>query len=69
MPSQSTMDLFADGAKGQKSRALFRAVILVLIAAAAVSSRLFSVIREFLPTWSPASVYACGVGIGKELES
>ncbi|KAJ2906102.1 putative Glycosyltransferase Family 66 [Zalerion maritima] len=40
------MDLFAEGAKGQNARTLFRAVILCFIAAAAISSRLFSVILD-----------------------
>lgn len=38
--------LLSPSAKGNNSRALLRVIILVLIAAAAVSSRLFSVIRK-----------------------
>lgn len=38
--------LLSPSTKGQNSRALFRVIILGLIAAAAISSRLFSVIRK-----------------------
>lgn len=38
--------LLSPSVKGQNSRALFRVVILGLIAAAAIASRLFSVIRK-----------------------
>lgn len=38
--------VLSGGAQGQNSRALFRVVILGLIAAAAIASRLFSVIRK-----------------------
>lgn len=38
--------VLSNSPQGQKSRALFRVVILSLIAAAAIASRLFSVIRE-----------------------
>jgi dolichyl-diphosphooligosaccharide---protein glycosyltransferase len=38
-------DIFLKGKSGQSTRSLLRVIILVTIAAAAVSSRLFSVIR------------------------
>ena len=38
-------DVFLHGESGKSTRALLRVIILVTIAAAAVSSRLFSVIR------------------------
>lgn len=44
--SAGSSTLFSGGAQGQNSRALLRVIILVLIAGAAVASRLFSVIRE-----------------------
>ncbi|RKU43795.1 oligosaccharyl transferase stt3 subunit [Coniochaeta pulveracea] len=43
--TNSSLDLLAGGGKGKSSRTLLRVVILLLIAGAAVSSRLFSVIR------------------------
>jgi dolichyl-diphosphooligosaccharide---protein glycosyltransferase len=44
MASQAS-DLFLRGETGKSTRSLLRVVILVTIAAAAVASRLFSVIR------------------------
>lgn len=44
MASQA-MDPLIKGTSGEKSRTLIRVVILCIVAAAAVSSRLFSVIR------------------------
>jgi dolichyl-diphosphooligosaccharide--protein glycosyltransferase len=44
MASQAS-DLFLRGESGKSTRSLLRVVILVTIAAAAVASRLFSVIR------------------------
>ncbi|KAL1870292.1 hypothetical protein VTK73DRAFT_2667 [Phialemonium thermophilum] len=40
-----SLDLFAGGGKGRNTRTLLRVVILCFIAAAAIASRLFSVIR------------------------
>jgi dolichyl-diphosphooligosaccharide--protein glycosyltransferase len=44
--SAGVSTLLSGSSQGQNTRALFRVVILVLIAGAAVASRLFSVIRE-----------------------
>lgn len=41
----STSDFFLQGHSGRNVRGLLRVVILVTIAAAAIASRLFSVIR------------------------
>lgn len=43
--SSSSLDLLASGGRGKSSRTLLRVVILLFIAGAAISSRLFSVIR------------------------
>ncbi|KAB5530442.1 glycosyltransferase family 66 protein [Coniochaeta sp. 2T2.1] len=43
--SSSSLDLLASGGRGKSSRTLLRVVILLVIAGAAVASRLFSVIR------------------------
>lgn len=45
--------LLSGSSQGQNTRALFRVIILVLIAGAAVASRLFSVIREYTCLASP----------------
>lgn len=45
----STMDPFLQGTSGRNTRGLLRIIILVLIAAASVSSRLFSVISREIP--------------------
>lgn len=42
------LDPLVKGSSGEKSRTLIRVVILCIVAAAAVSSRLFSVIRMHL---------------------
>jgi hypothetical protein len=44
--TNSSLDLLAGGGRGKSSRTLLRVVILLLIAGAAVASRLFSVIRK-----------------------
>ena len=46
MASGSILDPFLQGGSSKSTRTLFRVVILGTIAAAAVSSRLFSVIRR-----------------------
>ncbi|KAL4951620.1 Oligosaccharyl transferase STT3 subunit-domain-containing protein [Aspergillus filifer] len=43
--AESTLDVLLKGSSGRSARGLLRTIILVTIAAAAVSSRLFSVIR------------------------
>jgi len=43
----SSLDALLKGSSGRNTRGLLRVIILVTIAAAAVSSRLFSVIRTF----------------------
>lgn len=43
------ISLVADGIRSQNTRSALRVVVLFLIAAAAVASRLFSVIRAFVP--------------------
>ena len=43
--AESPVDVLLKGSSGRSARGLLRIVILVTIAAAAVSSRLFSVIR------------------------
>jgi hypothetical protein len=43
----SSLDVLLKGSSGRNMRGLLRVIILVTIAAAAVSSRLFSVIRMF----------------------
>jgi hypothetical protein len=43
----SSLDVLLKGSSGRNTRGLLRVIILVTIAAAAVSSRLFSVIRKF----------------------
>jgi dolichyl-diphosphooligosaccharide---protein glycosyltransferase len=45
MLATSGIDPFLEGNTGRNTRGLLRIIILCLIAAAAVSSRLFSVIR------------------------
>lgn len=51
--SAGTLDIF--GSKGESIRTLLRVIILFLIAGAAISSRLFSVIRESAKTLRGAS--------------
>lgn len=51
--SAGVSTLLSGSSQGQNTRALFRVVILVLIAGAAVASRLFSVIREYTRLASP----------------
>ena len=46
MASQA-VDPLVKGTSGEKSRTLIRVVILCIVAAAAVASRLFSVIRRY----------------------
>lgn len=46
--ADSSVDVFLKGSSGQSARGMLRIIILVTIAAAAVSSRLFSVIRMYL---------------------
>ena len=45
LPSKQSTDMFFKGETGRNTRGLLRLIILVTIAAAAVASRLFSVIR------------------------
>ena len=45
MAQSSPLDVLLKGSSGQSTRGLLRIVILITIAAAAVASRLFSVIR------------------------
>ena len=47
MSSPNPMRPFLEGHSGRNTRSLLRIVILCTIAAAAVASRLFSVIREY----------------------
>ena len=47
------MDPLVKGSGGEKSRTLIRVVILCIVAAAAVASRLFSVIRK---SWATQSI-------------
>lgn len=51
--AESSLDVLLKGSSGRNTRGLLRIIILITIAAAAVSSRLFSVIRMqdnlFLP--------------------
>lgn len=47
MAKFSSLDVLLKGSSGQSTRGLLRIVILLTIAAAAVASRLFSVIRTF----------------------
>lgn len=55
--SAGSSTLFSGDTQGQNSRALLRVIILVLIAGAAIASRLFSVIRESTHfAWSPAGL-------------
>lgn len=53
MAESSPLDVLLKGSSGRSTRGLLRIVILLTIAAAAVASRLFSVIRM----WLPASGY------------
>lgn len=46
--ADSPVDVLLKGSSGRSARGLLRIIILVTIAAAAVSSRLFSVIRMCL---------------------
>jgi len=43
--AQSSLDVLLKGSSGRNTRGLLRIIILLTIAAAAVASRLFSVIR------------------------
>ncbi len=43
----AAFDHFLQGSSGKSTRGLLRIIILLTIAAAAVSARLFSVIREY----------------------
>ena len=45
--SANSLDLLASGGKARNTRTLLRVVILCFIAAAAIASRLFSVIRKY----------------------
>lgn len=45
MAQSSPLDVLLKGSSGQSTRGLLRIIILITIAAAAVASRLFSVIR------------------------
>lgn len=47
MAKFSSLDVLLKGSSGQSTRGLLRIIILLTIAAAAVASRLFSVIRMF----------------------
>jgi dolichyl-diphosphooligosaccharide--protein glycosyltransferase len=44
--AQSSLDVLLKGSSGKSTRGLLRIIILLTIAAAAVASRLFSVIRK-----------------------
>lgn len=46
--AQSSLDVLLKGSSGRNTRGLLRIIILLTIAAAAVASRLFSVIRMCL---------------------
>lgn len=46
--ADASVDVLLKGSSGKSTRGLLRIIILVTIAAAAVSSRLFSVIRMFM---------------------
>jgi dolichyl-diphosphooligosaccharide--protein glycosyltransferase len=45
--AQSSLDVLLKGSSGRNTRGLLRVIILCTIAAAAVASRLFSVIRKY----------------------
>lgn len=47
MAEPSSLDVLLKGSSGRNTRGLLRIIILLTIAAAAVASRLFSVIRMF----------------------
>lgn len=47
MPLSSSIDPFFEGDTGRNTRGILRLIILCTIAAAAVASRLFSVISKF----------------------
>lgn len=53
MAKFSSLDVLLKGSSGQSTRGLLRIVILLTIAAAAVASRLFSVIRMSLKQLLP----------------
>lgn len=71
--SAGVSTLLSGSSQGQNTRALFRVVILVLIAGAAVASRLFSVIRESTCLASPmklchVSSMACNIESSNQLK-
>lgn len=47
MASLAAVDVFTKGESGKNTRGVLRVIILCLIAAAAIASRLFSVISKF----------------------
>ena len=55
MTSLGSFDTYLKGDTGRSARTLLRTIILLTIAAAAISSRLFSVIRKFKESGGKAS--------------
>lgn len=60
--SSAPVDLLVNVGKNQSTKTLLRVIILCFIAAAAVASRLFSVIRMFIPP-HPLLLYFDCIGI------
>lgn len=60
MPVSSSIDPFFEGDTGRNTRGILRLIILCTIAAAAVASRLFSVISKSACDLPMASLYLSG---------